>query len=557
MGRNTSKKRLGDVHLTPASIQVFNATLFDKMRGRSTECGLGLGSPEPESDQKPARSGPSLREYASKRIEHEKMMFDTIQQATDISKLLWEAQMAYMARRYVLAAVLYRRLAELDSSYACACLAKMFGFGIVEYNVVLFERDTLRGIAWAIRGLQLVVSEIHGSQSLTHVQTLSQILTLLCTLVCAPESMQTLRTDDHHADVSLSLLLLFPRSCELLHPRARVQNTIPSETTRESVWMALRDVLSETTTIHDVQEGVEPADSAHAELLMKRIHIDTLYLEAFLVMRQAFLHKDASLIQETYTCWTQYLTEGKDLIDMMDLSGFRRVASEGQEWAVPDAERNPSASLSHAEFSALSKRISAIFPFTAPMRSTRDYRQSIFADSTNARPAIQKGQRASGLPPAEKSKTYAKPQFLSNITPSRVSFTPSKDQATSHRTERYSGITSTRLRDVQGIPQRRYVSAEAMPNTFLKPEEPHYLTRMNDSLPSRRRRTPSIVSVTPSLMFPSSCEPSTLSSDPAAEVVGQEVQTTSAYLYTDNDGEQALRARLRRQSSRASLRGGL
>lgn len=553
MGRNTSKKRLGDVHLTPASIQVFNATVFDKMRGRSTEYGLGLDAPG--TDQVPVRSSSSLREYASKRIEHEKMMFDTIQQATDVSKLLWEAQMAYMARRYVLAAVLYRRLSELDSAYACACLAKMFGLGIVEYNVVLFERDTLRGIAWAIRGLQLVVSDIYGAHNLTHVQTLSQILTLLCILVCAPESMQTLRTDDQHADISLSLLLLFPRSCELLHPRARLQNMIPSELTRESVWMALRDVLSETATIQGAQEVVEPVDSGQAELLMKRIHIDTLYLEAFLVMRQAFLHKDASLIQETYSCWTQYLAEGRDLSDTMDLAGFRRVASEGQEWAVPNAERKTSASLSHAEFSALSRRISDIFPFSEPRRSTRDARQSIFADSTNTE--SYKAPRLNALSRSEKSQTCAKPHFLSNITPSTVSFTPSKDQATSQRTQRYSGITSTRLRDMQGIPQRRYVSAETMPNTFLKPEEPHYLTRMNDTLPSRRRRTPSIVSVTPSLMFPSSCEPSTLSSDPATEVVGQAVQTTSAYLYTVNDGEQALRERLKRQSSQASLRAEL
>ncbi|WFD25909.1 S-adenosylmethionine transporter [Malassezia nana] len=553
MGQNTIKKRLGDVHLTPASIQVFNATLFDKMRGRSMECGLGLGSSE--LSQESVKSVSSLREYASKRVEHEKLMFDTIQNATDVSKLLWEAQMAYMARCYVLATVLYRRLSELDVAYACACLAKMFGFGIMQNNVVLFERDTLRGIAWAIRGLQLIIADIRDVHNLAQVQTLSQILALLCILVCAPESMQTLRTDDQHADVSLSLLLLFPRSCELLHPRRRVQNTIPSELTRESIWMALRDVLSRTAALQETKDVVEPSDSAHAELLMKRVRIDTLYLEAFLVMRQAFLHKDASLIQETYTCWTQYLTEGKDMSDGMDLSGFRRVASEGQQWAVPDDERKTSATLSQAEFSALSRRISAIFPFTDPKQSTRTS-QPIFSDSTNAA-AAQKTKHSSHPPVSDKSKAQAKPQFLSSITPSTVSFTPSKDQATSHRTRKYTGITSHRLRDVQAIPQRRFISAEATPNTFLKPEEPHYLTRMNETLPSQRRRTPSIVSVTPSLMFPSTSEPSALSSDAATEVMDQAVQTKSAYIHIDNDGGQALRARLLRQSSRASLRGGL
>ena len=270
-------------------------------------------------------------------------------------------------------------------------------------------------------------------------------------------------------------------------------------------------------------------------------------------MRQAFLHKDASLIQETYTCWTQYLSEGRDLTDKVDISSFRRVASEGQEWAVPDAERTTSASLSHAEFSALSRRISNIFPFTAPKQNTRDSYQPIISDSAHA--GQQKVARPTAPTKSDKTKACAKPHFLSNITPSTVSYTSSKDHATGHRTQRYSGITSNRLKDVQGISQRRYVSAETMPNTFLKPEEPNYLTRMDDVLPTRRRRTPSIVSVTPSLMFPSSNEPSTLSSDPATEVVGQSVQTTSAYLYTDNDGEHALRARLKRQSSRASLRG--
>lgn len=80
---------LGDVRRTPASIQVFNACLLDKMRQRSSDYGLGLAKAAANHSHSQFRS---LREYANDRVEQEKRMYETIEATTDVDRLLWEAQ---------------------------------------------------------------------------------------------------------------------------------------------------------------------------------------------------------------------------------------------------------------------------------------------------------------------------------------------------------------------------------------------------------------------------------------------------------------------------------
>ncbi|KAL4402669.1 hypothetical protein ACI68E_000441 [Malassezia pachydermatis] len=561
-----SEEKLGDVQKTPTSIQVYNAYLFDKLRQRSTDCGLGLV----EAEETFHRAAPqikqdSMRMYASKRIEHEKFVFETIQGATDVDRILWEAQMAYMAQRYALAAVLLRRASDLESEYACIFLAKMFGLGLSRSNVVLFERDTLRGIAWALCGLQLLLASIEQQRDATKVHMLSQTLTLLSTLVCAPEALQMLRTDDKHADIAWSLLLLFPRSCELLHPEARLQNCMPSEPTRESIWSAMRDALTRVAAFEARAELDELTEHTMPDVDLVRIHLGVLFLEAYLIMRNAIKEKEPMLVQDTYTAWSRYLQEGRDRATQLNLTPFRRVASEGQQWSAPDLERKMSATLSNAEVSALSCRISRIFPFSGTQKKASAVKAPPLKDSTNYMQKVVPERRAGRAPSVSSRKSVmfaepSRPQLLSRVSTSSASFTPSSDQALSQTTQRYDGITSSRLRSVPGIPQRQAASTDSSvgtPGACLMPDEPSYLSRMHDDIPSSRKRTSSIVSVTPSLMFPVKGQVDvvpTLMDTTTGFSPSEMVHSTRASSALDENDRNSLRSRLKRQSSQASIR---
>ena len=110
-----SERALGDVNQVPTSVQVYNACIYKKLRQCSDNCGLGLDHPTNHRIVLGDR-GISLRKYASWRIELEQAIDKKIMSATDVSKILWEAQMAHMEQRYVLCAVLLRRASELELS---------------------------------------------------------------------------------------------------------------------------------------------------------------------------------------------------------------------------------------------------------------------------------------------------------------------------------------------------------------------------------------------------------------------------------------------------------
>lgn len=544
---------LGDLQQVPASVQVYNACIYDKLRLRSDDCGLGLAHSAYDLNAF-KNCGSSLREYANRRVEHEQFVDEKIKSATDISRLWWEAQMAHMAKQYILAAVLLRRAAEFDSPDACAMLAKMFGFGIQKSNLALFERDTLRGIAWAIRAIQLLSFDVElDASSFQALQLMCQTLKLLCTLVCAPESLQSLGAVNHNAEVSMSLLLLFPRSCELLHPKARIKDVIPTEFTRESIWSALRDVLCKVKAVQSSLKEEEPGDAASLEHELTFIRLHTLFLESFLLMRTALVEKEAAYMQETYHAWTLYLNETRECTDCVTFSQFRTVASEIQQWAAPDSERTLAYTLSDAETSAMCHRIASVFTF---MR-TKPHEPKAAVPAVQHQLRLKRSRRDLRAPANDSLRIpLSKPQHLARITPSNASSAPSKDHAMSHTTQRYSGSSSVKLRDMSNIVNRRFLSADhasTLGNASDQDEAP-YWSRMGDKVGKLRRRPSSVFSVTPSLMFPSKSEAETTASDGGhADANQEQVHARPNLIVSSSSDANRLRSSLRRQSSRASL----
>lgn len=563
-GKEYSSKILGDLHKTPASVQVYNAYMYDKLRERSNDCGLGLAQLSHHNQQRRllrAKSdcSLSLRKYADFRLEQEKGLDDRIQNATDVSKLCWEASMAHAAQQYVLAAVLLRRASELDSADACGTLSKMFGFGICQSNVLLFERDTLRGIAWAIRALQLLVFDMERCATDQSLQLLNHMLHLLCTLMCAPESLQSVQVHDARADVSMPLLLLFPRSCELLHPDARLKNTIPNELTRESFWTALRDVLCKVKAIPSLYTNAEPADSVSIEQHISHVLAHTLFLESFLLMRMAVLERENAYLHETYHTCTQYLLSTRQERELDTFAQLRSVASEIQQWAAPDVERIPNTIFDGADFLAMRHRVSNIFVFTS--RPLKEKSPNVLDGRTNQPRLKEKQEPRSYRTHGTVNALETTLQYIPRLTPSNASSAASKDHALSHKTQRYSGITTSKLRDVSTGMSRRSVSADHAKiqqhsGKTMTADDVSYLCRMDEPLQPRLRRRPSsIVSVTHSHACPTNGSagtpaPTTADTTP----ISLHLRTVSPTLTPPLPDSAHLRMKLRRQSSQNSLR---
>lgn len=580
---------LGDVRQVPKSVQVFNACVFDKIREKSKDCGLGLVAPPemgpgasadaqvapeqaPEQAGKASHAKPSLRSHAASRLERQKRTHDVIESTTDVKRLLWEAQAAFSAHQYTLAAVLYRRAAELGNDYACAFLAKLFGFGVVRANqsLFLFERDSLRGIAWGILAFERITQQMqklssHTADYAAQLSLLNQTLTLLCTLLCSPEACQALATDESQADISFSLLLLFPRSCEVYTARPS-HDLQHAEDARRSIWTALQDALHNAQPLFIMpSDADEPTDSVQLESAKALARTHAAFLEAFLAMRAAFMDKSTASVDAVYQAWLAYLETASACPDSASLMRYRRVAAEGQQWSAPTSERNINAVLSAAEHSALSKRISSIFPFASASKDQRRGSSSALQDVNNllrqpAPPGFSRTGSSMGRTPA---RGPSGPALLKRPSIAPVVSTASSESITAQSSGRYMGASST-LRSmserqvsreasqasVGARPWSRRPSVSSVASTSTT-DTPSYLDRMRDEVPTfSRRRTSSIVSVSPSLMFP------VKSNELPEAVLYDEPATTAATQVPPMERSntmQDLRARLRRQASTASL----
>ncbi|WFD01569.1 S-adenosylmethionine transporter [Malassezia obtusa] len=515
----------------------------------------------------------SLRTYASTRLEKQKHMHELIESTTDVNRLLWEAQVAFSAHQYTLSAVLYRRAAELGNAFACAFLAKLFGFGVVRTNqsVFLFERDTLRGLAWGILAFQriseqLSTAEASSSDCASQWSLLNQTLTLLCTLSCAPESCLGVSTNESHADISMPLLLLFPRSCEIYTARPS-KDMQQVEGTRHSLWSALKETLEKSQDLFaHTADSDDPPDSAQLETAKTIAKTHTTFLEAFLAMRSAFLEKSTASVDAAYEGWLAYLSEANKCPDSANLSRYRRVATEGQQWSAPHSDRKISAVVSEAEHSALSKRISSIFPFASDTGSQRKSASSVFQDVNTmlrqtSRPPRSLSKMAANRHP---SRSSPGPALLSRSSVAPVTPLSSQEAITVQNQESYAGASTPKLRGMSSASSQHSQVQDSNKRLGRRPsvsslastsDMPSYLDRMNDEVPSfGRRRTSSIVSVSPSLMFhvKSSEAPEVVLCEDSA--MGGKVDShQNAHLVQDHSS-QDLRARLRRQASSASIR---
>lgn len=474
-----------------------------------------------------------------------------------------------MEQQYILAAALLRRAVYLRSAFAAALLAKLFGLGVVRSHtgMFLFERDSLRGVTWAVRALQLLLDDMSVADvdaAAAQLSMTSQILALLCTLVCAPEAFRSICDDESPSSISMTTLLFFPRACELWQTRSRQQD-MTQELPAEPVWSTLQTVLSQLNNALPQLPLDDLGEMAGNDTVGLHIRIDLQFLTAFLTMRMAFVEKTPARVDETYNEWTRYLVDNKALSDALDLGRFMHVASEGQQWAAPDTERSLRARLCEPEFSALKTRISRVFPFAYESnKSAPAPSRTILSglDGLLGVPSIPRRQRMPSTSSLSKQrpKPSHRPGLLERTQPSAAPIMTSADMATSQKTERYTGKTTSKLRKMPGWQSGiRHLSADHAHSLRRQSveQEPSYLSEMHAELPGRSRRASSIVSVTPSLMFPTKNPAESYSVMAEASTGLTSMEPAKANTLTAGSGgstSRHLRDRLRRQSSVASLR---
>lgn len=259
-------------------------------------------------------------------------------------------------------------------------------------------------------------------------------------------------------------------------------------------------------------------------------------------------------MQETYEAWTEYLAETRS--NSQEFTQFRNVASEVQQWAAPDAERSLNHTLSEAEMSAMFQRISNVFPFTCAKSKEPHISVTQMNEHRLKHQRSRRDLRASWNIPLRKPMSY--PQPYSQIKPPSALSAPSTDHAMRHNTQRFFGSTSTKLRDVSNVMNRRILSADHACMMDSEPDdEAPYWSRMGDKVGKVRRRPSSVLSVTPSLMFPSKAPVDTNAPGVSeADTKQEHIYATSSTVGSTSDADR-LRSRLRRQSSRASLHAAI
>lgn len=113
---------------------------------------------DPKAPKRHSSKRSSLRGYAQARWTRHENVHDWVLSATNVSKLEWEAKAALLHHSYPLAILLLYRAASLGSASACEQLANLYADGVtrgISPTVTLVYRDALRSLAWILEALRL------------------------------------------------------------------------------------------------------------------------------------------------------------------------------------------------------------------------------------------------------------------------------------------------------------------------------------------------------------------------------------------------------------------
>lgn len=564
---------LGAVEPVPTSVQVYNACLFNRLRARGV-----AGSPKLDAvledehvrAEVPAnaealdaaaqapRADPSgsMRTHASSRVECEHRMTAEIRSMTDTQHLLSDAQAASVQRQYVKTVLLLRRGAELGDANACALLAKMFGFGVVRTNPVmhLFERDTPRGIAWTLLGLARAARSAARSDGSTSadLHLVDQALALLCTLVCAPDILGPVLLGKDVITASMEALLIVPRQYAFWEPRAEQQRIATQEAQEgdkraaDTIWTRICDEVDTVFALVCAAPAGDAVDDDASGTLRTSTLGYIAFLRAYMQMASAMRQPTDEHLQTARYAWQSFLQQVDSADCAAAMPRHRRVAMEAMQWI----DQSPAVDAkAEAKADAFLARIATIFPFHV-MRTVR--RADTCMPSLVTKPRTSARLNSSGTG-AQRQRTLETTATIASKAPALIA---ERTNASAHSASA-SAKASSKLRTFQATePTRPPMRARA--GSVAAISSAPVAGWFDENRPLGRKRTSSIVSVTPSLMFPGA--PSKLG-DTALDSAPASAQSTATMAQRETSSATSklpeLKARLRRQASSASIKAAL
>ncbi|EPQ27821.1 uncharacterized protein PFL1_04566 [Pseudozyma flocculosa PF-1] len=274
----------------------------------------------------------SLRGYAETRWKRQELLESKIMRSNDVQRLEWEAKAAMLRDSYPLAILLLYRAGVLGSATSCISLARLYALGITKGNapvVVLVYRDPLRSLAWSLEALAILErrlsAQIKAASASASVSRrlrelweppLEAVAVLLRALI-APEVAAL-------SPIQRSSVAL-PDISKLSGSQSAgrdAPNAEASEKQKEDLWIRVEDAISRLAArlpAADVEETMgdasmppsrmaslgpdEEDDEAalHRELESLRAHVK--YLSAALKSRSFVLDPQAELLEGLRSAW--------------------------------------------------------------------------------------------------------------------------------------------------------------------------------------------------------------------------------------------------------------
>ncbi|KAJ1022410.1 hypothetical protein NDA13_005317 [Ustilago tritici] len=482
----------------------------------------------------------SLRGYAEARWTRHESLRDRVMKANNVAKLEWEAKAALLHHSYPLAILLLFRAASLGSANACEQLASLYAYGVtrgVSPVVTLIYRDALRSLAWTLEALRLYERRLAAQFRAAHSSSmpslrLTQIwqgpLEASQLLVRGLLSSDVGAFDPHQRNaVFLPVVDDLSESQCTWALRGGSSHTQSARQAPE-LWMELDDVVQRwtarleaerATTLLPSQEGPDEVEEQQQLLTtMQSLSFHLLVLRAIQLTRSLTLEPYAENVKPAQLAWSKAAAvKPHRLVQCPEPTHMIRVLARASDTSDRIYDEQLFSDLSSCAQECLDVSVATDYKRRKIQASDSTHNPaSRVADKTQSpRAKTQSRDRLRDLAPADvetskQMEANARPALTMRVS---RSFAPPQAAVASvsasgeHQTALSSGASaSNTVRQKYG----RAVSSSSMALVSgitgigsAEPSSPTDSVRTGFSLGvGRPRRPSSVVSVTPSLLFP-------------------------------------------------------
>lgn len=572
-GDPSSRSRQSDDSNRKTSSRQGTDHLFARSRPAGPPCGDSLITTRPSIKRQ------SLRGYAQARWARDEILRDRILSATNVAKLEWEASAALLNHSYPLAILLLFRAASLGSASACKQLADLYADGVTRGTsptVTLVYRDTLRSIAWILEALRLYELRLtakvrSAATSATPSLRLAQIwhgpLQATQLLVEGLLSPDVGAFDPCQKNAVFLPIVDDLADSQWLWPTGSAPNNNHSARQATELWIELEDLLNRWSTRFETEASITslqatfqpgPDDLEEEQSFasqMQKLDYQLRLLRAIQATRFLILEPYAENIDQVESAWIKALAiRPQQASQCLDPSRLLNVLSRAKGCSGRIYDQELFSDLQRCTQSNARSTLAIDYnshKLRLPLRADHDLSQA--KDKQPPPPAAtQNRDRLRDLEPADVETTK---QLENNARPAlaiRVSSGYAAPQATvvsvsahgeqqNPKTDGGSASRTVRQKYGRAVSSSFATSLNRADARPTEPSSPTDSVRTGFSIGiARPRRPSSIVSVTPSLLFPSESVQDDLaknlsaSQDSFADAPSRRVRSSSSTLYSPN-----------------------